>query len=292
MSREQAEEILKRDMPQDTRVSIDVDESGYGNIAIKSEDIDESRTFNLDEHLLNSGFMELSRDGAKGKGLGRHIMRNEIEFFRACGVKRFHIYAALSNGGYTWARLGFLPENTIEFRNMKDKVRARLEILAPVLVEDEKKELEDIAQFNSAKDIWRLADSKIDLRQRLIDCFTKAADGDISARRLKSDLIEMHDDIVQLTRSKKDLLIGRVLLTGTSWYGNIDFDNAEQMARVEKYVGGWIGMPATRKPPEATNDNDPQLSAKPEDQLKQADKDVLARPPPSLFDRIMMRLGL
>src|SRR5690349_5694888 len=81
MTREQAEEILKRDMPPDTKVSVDVRESGRGDITIKSNDIDESRTFNLETHLLDSGCMEVNSPDAKGKGLGRHIMRNEIEFF-------------------------------------------------------------------------------------------------------------------------------------------------------------------------------------------------------------------
>ncbi|HTK85660.1 MAG TPA: hypothetical protein VL625_11315 [Patescibacteria group bacterium] len=288
MTREQAEEILKRDMPLDTTVSLTVREDGRGRIAIKSKDIDESRSFNLVDHALHSGCMELNSDGAKGKGLGRHIMRNEIEFFRACGVKKFNIYAALTNGGYTWARLGFVPESTAGFAGT---VKTRVEKLSPLLTTEEKETLADIAKFRSTKDIWRLADLKVDMRERLTSVFKKAAEGDVQARYLTSAIEDMNGDIETQLRSKKELMIGRLLLTGTSWDGNLFFDDKEQMARVENYVGGWIGIPGAQQPPEAMNDNDPKNSVQTTPEARRSQAATFTKVA-EFVDRCLIRLGL
>lgn len=89
--------ILKRDLPPEAEVTITVEKKGSGWIKIKGAGINESRTFNFKRGVVNSGHMKVD---SNKKGIGRHIMRNEIEFFATCGMKRFEICATSAAGGY------------------------------------------------------------------------------------------------------------------------------------------------------------------------------------------------
>lgn len=239
MTREQAMEILKRDLPPEAEIDLKVRRNGSGSISISARGIDESRTFDLKKGVVYSGCMEVT--GAhKGKSIGRHIMRNEIEFFSACGAEKYKIYAALSAGGYTWARLGFLPDN-IDY--LKEGVEDRYKILKTLLDDQEKNLMQDVLEFSDARDIWRLADTRIDLAPRLRDIFKKAADGDKTAKRKCEKISEIDYPIKDELDGGKPQPVGRLLLAGITWYGHLNFKDKEQMERAGQYVGGWHPLP-------------------------------------------------
>jgi hypothetical protein len=260
---EQAAKILKQDLPPETTVQIDVTEPGQALFTIKAENIfSEMRSCNFHEHIAYRGSLEVSRYD-RSKGLGRNLMRNEIELYRACGIDKLEIHAASEVGGYAWARMGFLPDKIKH--DLKDDVQYRWKILADILTEEERAQLKktdskhSAIDMNAPKDIWQIADLKTDMAPRLRDLFAQAAKGDKRARSLVDTLQEHYEsarvhtgkwgqqkfDLQQEIGASNALSLGKMLLIRTQWNGTLDFNNPEQMARVEKYVGGWK-YPTTR----------------------------------------------
>lgn len=243
MSRDEAKKILAQDLPRGVKIDISINRNGRGNVHMAGKGIYEERPFDLGKKVVNTGYMELSK---QDKGIGRNIMRNEIEFFSACGANKYKIYAALEAGGYAWARFGFLPEYP---GDIKDTVTSRFNRLKPIMRKKELDVLQHIIDFDTPKDIWDLADLPIDLAPRLRKIFKDAAKGEKDAKILRKKLLK----IPYVTKSlfnKKALNepqnLGRVLLARSEWDGYLDFTDNEQMARVEKYVGGWKKInPAT-----------------------------------------------
>ncbi|MEZ0260657.1 MAG: hypothetical protein ACAH80_06575 [Alphaproteobacteria bacterium] len=243
MTKAKAERMLKRGLPRGTKVSVKVDSDGQGRLELDASYISEvTKSFDLDKKVAYSGYMELAKTG---KGIGRKIMRNQIEFFIASGCEKLEMHAGLNAGGYTWARLGFLPydkgEYKDDFRELRQEVRERYKKVAPLLSDSEKERMDEILKFKDAKAVWKLADSRIDLGKRLRDVFKAAANDDRKAQRLEEKLSPLvdSDDL----KGDKPQPIGRILLAGTSWHGEMDFKDKAQMKRVSDYVGGLEAKP-------------------------------------------------
>lgn len=242
MSKEKAEQMLRRGLPRGTKVELDVDRDGSGSLKLEGSYISEvTKDFDLDKKVAYSGYMQLAKTG---HGIGRKIMRNQIEFFIASGIEKLEMHAGLNAGGYTWARLGFLPsdkgEHKSAFRELKSEIRQRYKTLAPLLHANEKARIEKIIELKSPKDLWKLADSRIDLGKRLGVVFNAAAKDNKRAQALKKNI----SDVIEISEVEdKPQPIGRLLLAGTYWEGQLDFHNKEQMKRVSDYVGGITVTP-------------------------------------------------
>lgn len=234
MSKEQAEEILTQDLPPGTKVELTVNKNGQGKITITAEDIiEESRVFDLKDHRVFEDFDSKMIIDDAGKGYGRSLMRNEIEFFSTCGVKRFEISAELAAGGYVWARLGFLPDN---LNMVKSAMGRRFENIKSLLTDKEQETVQEIIEFKDEKDLWRLADTQIDMLPRLRDAFKKAHDGNVDAQGIVKSMYYV--DFEKLDE-RKSVPMGSSFLAASRFLAHLDFDNKEQMDRAEKYVGGW-----------------------------------------------------
>lgn len=237
MSRAEAERILRTDLPADMTVRINVDSSGHGEISIFNDDISDKRTFDLSDKLCYEGMMLAARQNT---GLGRTVMRNEIEFLAACGVETFHIRASSDAGAYTWARFGFLLQPYV--RDIQKEVRHRFEAIKPLLTADEIAALSDKMAFKNPTDLWDIADSRIDIAPRLSKLFHDAAHDKQSARaynRIKN-LPSLKGKWSVAARAGAPVMpSGRVLLAKGHWYGILDTNNAQQMDRVAAYAGGW-----------------------------------------------------
>lgn len=236
MSRDEAEKMLSQDLPRGTEIDIRINSRGSGTVRMKGKNIDEERSFHLGQRVVNAGYMAVSK---QDKGIGRNIMRNEIEFFAACGANKFKIYAALEAGGYAWARFGFLPEDPGE---VKSTITKRFKRLLPIMKKKEIDALQGIIDFDNPKDIWNLADLPLDVAPRLRQVFKDAVDGDKDAKKLSKKLLKI-PYVMKSLFNKKALAepqnLGRVLLARSEWDGYLNFTDKEQMARVEQYVGGW-----------------------------------------------------
>lgn len=239
MTKLQAERMLRRGLPRGTKVSLDVDGDGSGSLSMDASYIDEvTKSFDLDKKVAYSGYMDLAKTG---NGLGRKIMRNQIEFFIASGIEKLEMHAGLDAGGYTWARLGFLPyKNSLD--ELKSEIKQRYKKLAPLLDSREKSRLEKAFKSESPKSLWALADSRIDLAPKLREVFKAAANDDEKAQQLQENIA----DVIDNPNLSKPLPLGRVLLAGTSWQGELDFKNKAQMKRVDAYVGGLAAKPPAK----------------------------------------------
>jgi len=250
---DKAFEILTRDLPDDTEIVLKLEDDGSGRIDVDSDEkFNEGRDFDIKKKTLKAGMIRV-KDGYQGKGYGRFILRNEMEFFHALGIRKFKVTASLDNGGYTWARMGFLPVKDDDFKGTAREVRESIKALKPLLSDEEKQKLKNWGAFRRRTDMWKVADADIDLGPRLSRLFNKAAQGAEEEEPKKSvrkarelvDALKDHfskavfDYMKTQAEKNGSVMIGRVLLTGTSWDGEIDMDNVKQMERVGNYTGGW-----------------------------------------------------
>ncbi|MGZ9097139.1 MAG: hypothetical protein ACXW30_02440 [Micavibrio sp.] len=253
----QAVEVLGRDLPPETTFTISgLDQEGDGDLDIAAPKKDQSggaqfeqnQSFYFSKKTLDSGVSHV--DAAyQQKNLGRTIYRNQIEFFHACGIRKFFLYATLGNGAYTWARLGFLPVD-VKSDSFKKTVigpaRKRFAALEAILPADERAVLESALKFRKRDDLWRLVDTKTDLRplikpddfERQGKIFKHLSQTMSLADTIKTckTLRDIYDVAVE---RNVPLKAGRLLMVGLSWDAELDMGNVSQMRRVGQYTGGW-----------------------------------------------------
>lgn len=228
-TREEAYEILTRDLPAGTHLYIHVTRSGHGEISLSHDQpkFSDKRTFELDKHLVHEGYMRIED---QGKGLGRTIMRNEIEFFAACGVKEFKIHASSEAGAYTWSRLGFSTKNP---RLLMKHVNRRFKRIEPLLNDQERADIRAIIDTAGPDSAHEIASLRQDIGARVRAAFANATDRKLCAAlrgipALKKDL------------AKTDFLpLGRTLLTSDDYDGYLNLTDIKKMMEVGDYVGGW-----------------------------------------------------
>lgn len=227
--------MLSRDMPPGLEVKITLDPDGKGAISVgvyPPETISDERKFDCRTGTINEGMMILAHNERK-HGLGRKLMRNEIELFYMSGFKKFEIHAASSAGAYTWARFGFLPTSY----GFASKLLTRYGEIAPLLAPGPRKEL---LKAVKERDVWALADMREDISQRLSTTFKKYADK-------YADDTPYTNEVVHCATEGRPLPLGKAMLAGLVWDGVLDFDNKTQMQRADAYVGG-INLVRAKKP--------------------------------------------
>lgn len=237
----EAKEILTRDLPEGTSVALDfVRGGGQGMLSISGQGFFETRTFDMDRKVIHPGMVSATKQ--KGHGYGRIIMRNEIEFFKSCGVKRFNINASSTAGGYVWARFGFMPapEAIIPLlTRLQDNFKALKDILTPQEQQDVKNA---IRGRGLPDDVWGVSDLRVDIAPRLREVFAKANSGDAAARTLSDQLTKVEgikNAIAEITHDQQAMPLGRALLAGSYWQGYFDLNNPVQTERASKNIGGW-----------------------------------------------------
>lgn len=261
LSPKDAEKILLRGLPKGVSVKLWIDSDGDGDICFSGPDIKEADChFSFKKAERGSGSTSI-HPRAQSKGLGRKIIRNEIEFLKACGIKKFSVFAASEAGGYTWARFGYVPENdSLEF--IRKKVNRSYNALKDSLNPVERRQIERFIKIKSAKDVHKLADTEIDLSSRLAEMFNAVNNDNITLTERKRykrilETLETSLDIEgriyidsgagvdksALTDDPKTpqhpVKLGRLLLAGLTWRGTLNLNSAPQMRRVDEYVGGF-----------------------------------------------------
>lgn len=222
ISEEDTVEILAKDLPHGISIHLQFKEDenrGVIRMIDTAGPVEiELRSFNMNTMTAAPGDIKVID---QGQGVGRKILRNELEFFAACGIQKFQIYASSEAGGYVWARFGFLPSNP-KTGELKEDLEWRFGLIEPLLNPDEAKQLKKLIELKKPQDLWQLADMRVNMTPRL---------GNIANKTLQQlcDRLEL----------PAIMPLGRLLLTGSNWDGYIDLKNKEQMARVERYVGGW-----------------------------------------------------
>ncbi len=197
-----------------------------------------TKTLIGNSRCLTPGHLEVDKSLHQGN-IGRILTRNRIEFFYASEqFDKASTRASSSVGGYTWARFGYLPENVDWELELKAQVRDRLTAIWPLLAAPEKDYIDVYKSLAVSKDLWGIADADFDLRNRLADA-TPQFMGVLLGTFAYIDRAETLDRIFERVARGKKLTLGQYLLLGTTWDGEIDFNNVEQMKRVDAYTGGF-----------------------------------------------------
>lgn len=170
-------------------------------------DITRSMYINGDgEKEVHHDYFRIGRPGrvpAAGEGFGKDALRGMMREYERVGVEKVTVQAALSQGGYAWARYGFLPDDP---DGLAQTVEYRLGSV-PDLSYETKNAVRDVINSTRREDgrhdprlLWKIADMR-----------------------------------------SGDRKIGQEILAGASWYGHFDLTgrtdlSREQMARFNKYV--------------------------------------------------------
>ncbi len=137
----------------------------------------------------------------QGKGVAKELLANSVELYEQAGISKVTLFAALDVGGYAWAKYGFCPEPGRATRELFSSIRERLA------------ELDGVAEPVRAV-VGRLLDSE-----------------DPKAVWAISDL----EGISVPNRGEKTPL-GKALLLGTHWKGQLLLDDPEARARFDHYT--------------------------------------------------------
>lgn len=240
VTRERAQEIMRRDLPAETQIRIEVYNNGRGKIHLRGGGIMEKRLFDLKNRTILPGHIQLKED-AGAHGYGRAVIRNEIELFRECRAKKFAIGAGASAGGYVWARFGFLPtQDTLPGLSLE--LKATAEKLQDILTLRERVEVEVLSDVYKAENVWQIADLRQDLGPRLREVFAKAQTGDRASLAIcdkLKDIPAISNQMELIKSGDAPFPLGRALLAGSNWSGYFKLENPKQIERARINVPGW-----------------------------------------------------
>lgn len=133
-------------------------------------------------------------------GLARTILSNSVKLYQKLGIDRVTLQAGLSVGGYAWAKYGFKPDSEESWDQLRDEVRWSLDQLE--LPRCTQRAVERLLRSDDPKSVWALSDLGIMVK-------------DLNGEQTK---------------------LGKALLMGTGWYGELDLKDEESMNRFHQYV--------------------------------------------------------
>jgi GNAT superfamily N-acetyltransferase len=169
------------------------------------------------EREVNPGDREAQHKGLslrpqfRNSGISNEILRHNIDWYRNNGIDNVNVFAASQDGGYHWARTGFVP--TKEGFSGWDKLRKRvgndLDSLHATygLPDNVHAEAKAILADPDPRAIWRLADMR----------------HPVSGGSYGSG------------QAKPPIPLGARLLSGERWDGNFDVNDPDVLTRFNAY---------------------------------------------------------
>jgi hypothetical protein len=131
-------------------------------------------------------------------GAFKHILQNILLVLRDCGISRIGLVASLTHGGYVWAIYGFLPETAAEWARLAGVLRRKLLAVAS-----------------------QLKPAELDAVQKLL-----ASPDPLALRAIAGSAIPIGDKT-----------LGKHLLMGTEWKGELDFSDSPAVLIYLKRIG-------------------------------------------------------
>lgn len=98
------EKILNDAKINTSKASMFVNDYGFH---LESEGFVLDRTYLALSGMMDHNYFEIRNPNARGKGVSKAIHRALMPLYEKLGVNGIEVYAALDNGGYTWAQYGF-----------------------------------------------------------------------------------------------------------------------------------------------------------------------------------------
>lgn len=207
-------------------------------------------------------------EGLRGKGVGKHYMRNAIEYEIAMGGEKKSFTAGLANGGYTWTSMGAEVEmgNWNGYDCSRNKaslqLQCKLSLIKDHLDADAYDGISELVRINTADSLVRLVDEfrnvtiPLDLKDFVASKedsliapyvieFHKAHSTFSGYKEMEQEAILNEFDVMQASfqwakdQGHEAVQVPRFLLSGTVYPARIDYNNAAQMNRIGAYLGGW-----------------------------------------------------
>mgnify|MGYP006273726685 CR=1 FL=1 len=213
---------------------------GYFNQDVAFED---TRSYDPSQKEVTTGVIRVM-DNAQGQGLGRRLLRNQIEFFALLGYKSMEILASNDNGAYSWARFGFKPVPDKQDEEELEKLAARVDCLEKtgVIEESDAEELRLILESGTEEIIPCIAGLQMDVCDKIGLVFEDFDYDFMKVSGFTDDLDQpqtLWEGFMKSWENNERLPLGRVLLSGLSWIGKLDFNDSAQMKHVHDYSGGF-----------------------------------------------------
>jgi len=158
------------------------------------------RSISPDTGMADHGFLSLE-PRLQGAGFAKDILRSNIDFYRQLGLSGVETWANADAGGYVWAKYGFVPTakswDTLR-ASLKSQVSRPTLDIAPA----DRQAMLDLLENRDPRTIWRIADYQ-----------------------------------TPVMVGNRSMPLGKHLLLGSGWDGNLDLSDAAAMNRFDAYVG-------------------------------------------------------
>ena len=150
--------------------------------------------------------------GSTGGGSGRHLFRTSMGLYQAYGIKSVSVTANIDVGGYAWARFGYVAR---DWQTLRAELKRRVESMAAGGMRISTRDQEGNRGSRAVAGIS--ADEKARILQVLASNDPKTVWA-----------------VADMKLNGRD--IGKELLLGTHWKGDIYLDDPDTMARFTAYV--------------------------------------------------------
>jgi hypothetical protein len=157
------------------------------------------RSLSHDTGVAQHGGFRLN--GTRGVETAKHVLRQNIAYYRQLGLSRVEMYAGLDRGGYAWAKYGFAPTRDW-WDALRPMLRDRISVPALNIATADRQAILNLLENGDPRTVWDIADSRMPV------------------------------SVVSGT-----LPLGKLLLSGTSWKGSLDLNDASALRRFHAYFG-------------------------------------------------------
>lgn len=199
---EELVDIINSDIPLSIKTSLNLSDDGSGDVVCdlnnrRNQAGVAERVFSIPNKWIFHQLFSLQQPH-QNKGIGRNFIRNWVHIYRwHWNLEKIFVKAGLTHGGYVWLRYGFVP-NQDSWDMLRPKVLRRLH--------EKIDEIETVV-FDIANDTL----SKINPESAWI--------------------------IADLAQPVDGQPLGRYLLAGLSWSGELDLTDELALNRLLRYVG-------------------------------------------------------
>lgn len=149
---------------------------------------------------VHHSYFELDANTQK-KGVAKELLARSVEMYDKIGAERVTLTAGLDVGGYAWAKYGFKPESCEETIELFDQVQWNLKQLS--LPSRTHRLVSKLLENTDPRTVWTLSDLQHEVN-----------DGD-----------------------GRKTTLGKALLLGTCWQGELELKDQVSRARFQQYVG-------------------------------------------------------
>lgn len=149
--------------------------------------------------------------GAQAGELSKSVLSNGVRLYDQIGVTQVQVHAALTVGGYAWAKYGFAPDTPQRTAELFSQIKSRLN-KNPDLPANQRQIVLNLLDTGDPQALWAISDLAFPVFQP--------------------------DGSPRLDSQGRPLTLGKALLLGTNWYGVLDLTDPVSRQRFEQYVYG------------------------------------------------------